>query len=91
MSTLFETTLEELGTQYKLIHPYTPRHNGKIKHSRRKDNGEFYACHTYYFFPDFKKQLAVRPRRYKNFPMRPRNQKSPNVILSSYQNSISYH
>ena len=58
--TLFETTLEELGIRHKLIQPYTPRHNGKVERSHRKDNEEFYACHTFYSFEDFQKQLAVR-------------------------------
>ena len=28
--TLFEETLSALGIHHKLIHPYTPRHNGKV-------------------------------------------------------------
>ena len=44
---------------------------GKVKRSHRKDNEEFYACHTFFFFDDFKKQLAIRQRQYNNFPMRP--------------------
>lgn len=68
--TLFENTLEQLDIQHKLIRPFTPGHNGKVERSHRKDNEEFYACHKFYSFEDFKKQLAVRQRQYNNFPMR---------------------
>lgn len=69
--TLFENTLKELGIRHKLIRPYTPRHNGKVERSHRKDNEEFYASHRFYSFEDFKKQLPIRERVYNNFPMRP--------------------
>ena len=84
--TLFEKTLEELGIRHKLIKPYTPRHNGKVERSHRKDNEEFYASHKFYSFEDFKKQLAVRQRQYNNFPMRPLNWHSPNYVLSNFLN-----
>ena len=57
--TLFEETLEKLCIQHKLIKPYTPRHNGKVERSHRKDNEYFYASHRFYSFEDFQKQLAV--------------------------------
>lgn len=88
---LFETTLAQLGIQHKLIRPYTPRHNGKVERSHRKDNEEFYACHKFYSFDDFKKQLAVRQRQYNNFPMRPLNWKSPNAVLSFFHKSVTHH
>jgi len=84
--TLFETTLTQLGIRHKLIRPYTPRHNGKVERSHRKDNEEFYACHKFYNFSDFEKQLAVRQRQYNNFPMRPLNWKSPKHVLFSFPN-----
>ena len=84
--TLFENTLEELGIRHKLIRPFTPRHNGKVERSHRKDNEEFYASHKFYSFDDFKKQLAVRQRQYNNFPMRPLNWRSPAAVLSNFPN-----
>ena len=84
--TLFENTLKELGIRHKLIRPYTPRHNGKVERSHRKDNEEFYASHRFYSFQDFKKQLAVREKTYNNFPMRPLNWQSPKQVLSSFPN-----
>ena len=82
--TLFEQTLQKLGIRHKLIRPYTPRHNGKVERSHRKDNEEFYALHSFYSFDDFKKQLAVRERAYNNFPMRPLNWRSPKQVLDSF-------
>ena len=84
--TLFELTLKELGIRHKLIRPYTPRHNGKVERSHRKDNEEFYASHRFYSFEDFSRQLAVRERAYNNFPMRPLNWRSPKQVLSAFPN-----
>ena len=75
--TLFEARLKQYGIRHKLIKPYTPRHNGKVERSHRKDNEYFYATHSFYSFDDFKKQLAVHSRKYNNFPMRPLNWRSP--------------
>ena len=85
--TLFEVTLETLGIQHKLIKPYTPRHNGKVERSHRKDNEYFYASHHFFSFEDFLKQLDVWNRTYNNFPMRPLNWLSPKQILSSFASS----
>ena len=79
--TLFELELKKLGIRHKLIRPYTPRHNGKVERSHRKDNEEFYASHRFYSFDDFKAQLAVRERAYNNFPMRPLSWRSPKQVL----------
>ena len=82
--TLFEARLEQCGIKHKLIKPYTPRHNGKVERSHRKDNEYFYATHTFYSFDDFKKQLAVHNRKYNNFPMRPLNWKSPADYIKAF-------
>ena len=79
--TLFEASLKQRGITHKLIRPYTPRHNGKVERSHRKDNEYFYAVHKFYSFDDFKKQLAVHNRKYNNFPMRPLGWKSPREVL----------
>ena len=83
--TLFETRLKQCGIQHKLIRPYTPRHNGKVERSHRKDNEYFYATHKFYSFDDFKKQLAVHSRKYNNFPMRPLNWKSPADYINAFK------
>jgi transposase InsO family protein len=82
--TLFEKTLEKHGIQHKLIRPYTPRHNGKVERSHRKDNEYFYATHKFYSFDDFAKQLKVHNYKYNNFPMRPLNWKSPANYIKAF-------
>ena len=86
--TLFEKTLAQLGIRHKLICPFTPRHNGKVERSHRKDNEAFYASHKFFSFHDFQKQLAVRQRQYNAFPMRPLAWCSPNQVLSDF---LSHH
>ena len=82
--TLFEDTLAKLGIRHKLIRPYTPKHNGKVERSHRKDNEYFYASHKFFSFDDFSIQLAVWNRHYNNFPMRPLNWNSPKHFLLSF-------
>ena len=89
--TLFEKTLAELGIRYKTIRPYTPRHNGKVERSHRKDNEYFYATHKFYSFEDFKTQLARWNRAYNHFPMRPLNWQPPIQVLSSFPISVTHH
>lgn len=83
---LFEASLKELGITHKLIRPFTPRHNGKVERSHRKDNEYFYATHKFYSFEDFSKQLAVHLKRYNSFPMRPLAWKSPKQYILDYLN-----
>jgi len=82
--TSFEKELKKRKIAHKLIKPYTPRHNGKVERSHRKDNEYFYATHKFYSFDDFKKQLAVHSRKYNNFPMRPLNWKSPSNYINAF-------
>lgn len=82
--TLFEEKLRQYGIRHKLIRPFTPRHNGKVERSHRKDNEYFYASHTFYSFDDFRKQLAVHSRKYNSFPMRPLGWISPRDYLKHF-------
>lgn len=84
--TLFEKTLSDLGIRHKIIRPYTPRHNGKVERSHRKDNEYFYASRKFYSFSDFQKQLDRRERQYNAFPIRPLNWRSPKDVLFSFPN-----
>ena len=88
--TLFERELKRLGIAHQKIRPYTPRHNGKVERSHRKDNEEFYATHTFYSFEDFKVQLARRNREYNQFPMRPLGWKSPREALFLLLSCVTY-
>ena len=81
---LFEQKLKDLGIKHKLIKPFTPRHNGKVERSHRKDNEYFYATHKFYSFDDFKSQLAIHLRWYNSFPMRPLNWKSPKQYITDF-------
>lgn len=88
-TTVFQVRLSEYGIRHKLIRPFTPRHNGKVERSHRKDNERFYATHTFYSFEDFSKQLTLYNRRdYNNFPMHPLNRKTPKQVLMDYLASM---
>jgi len=84
--TMFEQLLADGGIQHKLIKPYTPRHNGKVERSHRKDNEYFYAVRSFYSFEDFKKQLQIHNRAYNNFPMQPLKWSSPLQFIR-----VTYH
>lgn len=78
---MFEIKLAQYGIEHKKIKPFTPRHNGKVERSHRKDNEYFYALHKFYSFEDFKKQLIIHNRKYNRFPMRPLKWTSPKETL----------
>lgn len=80
----FEKKLDQLGIQHKKIRPFTPRHNGKVERSHRKDNEYFYAVKTFYSFDDFKHQLYIHNWKYNRFPMRPLGWKSPKQTLIDF-------
>ena len=82
--TMFEKRLAKHGIHHKLIRPFTPRHNGKVERSHRKDNEYFYATHKFYSFDDFRAQLRVHSRKYNEFPMRPLGWKSPKDTLYDF-------
>lgn len=87
--TLFQVQLQKYNIKHKLIRPFTPRHNGKVERSHRKDNERFYATHTFYSFEDFRHQLKrYNSREYNNFPMRPLGWRSPRCVLRSYLSSL---
>ena len=85
-SSLFEKALKEHNITHKLIRPFTPRHNGKVERSHRKDNEYFYATHTFYSFDDFAKQLKVHNYKYNKFPVRPLNWKTPDDYIKAFIN-----
>ena len=90
--TLFEQELSSRGIRHKLIRPFTPRHNGKVERSHRKDNEYFYATHTFFSFNDFKSQLAAHGRKYNAFPMRPLKWQSPKKVLHDFfLFGVTYH
>ena len=86
--TMFELGLKKNGIHHDLIKPYTPKHNGKVERSHRKDNERFYNCHRFYSLEDANQQLQVYLRQYNNFPMQPLKWKSPNELLRDYFNNL---
>lgn len=82
--TMFEKKLEELGIRHKLIKPKTPRHNGKVERSHRKDQERFYYNKVFCSFEDFKNRLKYWEKVYNNFPMKPLNWLSPNEKYLEY-------
>lgn len=82
--TIFEHGLIKNGIQHDLIKPYTPKHNGKVERSHRKDNERFYSTHRFYSLEDANNQLQIYLKEYNNFPMQPLNWKSPKELLRDY-------
>lgn len=81
--TLFQITLARYGIKHKTIKPYTPRHNGKVERSHRKDNEWFYSSHRFYSLEDCRRQFARWLYQYNRLPMSPLKWKSPVDILKT--------
>ena len=86
--TMFELALRKNNIHHDLIKPYTPKHNGKVERSHRKDNERFYSTHRFYSIEDANKQLQSYLREYNNFPMQPLKWKSPIEMLRDYFNKL---
>ena len=83
--TLFEETVEKLGIKHKLIKPYTPKENGRVERSHRKDQERFYHNNIFYSLEDLKNRGAEWRKEYNNFPMKPLGWLSPNEFLEKYK------
>ena len=83
--TMFENKLKELGINHKLIKPKTPRHNGKVERSHRKDQERFYYNKVFCSFEDFKNRLKYWEKEYNNFSMKPLGWLSPNEKLEEFK------
>ena len=83
--TLFERTLEELRIEHRKIKPYTPKENGKVERSHRKDQERFYYKKVFYSLEDLRNRGAEWRKEYNNFPMRPLGWLSPNEFLKRYK------
>ena len=82
--TMFEEAPEMLGIKYKQIKPHTPKQNGKVERSHRKDQERFYYNKVFFSLDDLKNKAKYWIREYNNFPMRPLGWKSPNEVLEEY-------
>ena len=83
--TMFEKTLKELGIKHKLIKPHTPKQNGKVERSHRKDQERFYYNKVFYCLEDLRNRGKDWMKEYNNFPMKPLNWLSPNEMLKKYE------
>ena len=83
--TMFENTLEELGLEYKVIKPHTPKQNGRVERSHRKDQERFYYKRVFKSFEEFERKLGYWEKEYNSFPMKPLGWKSPNEQLKEYK------
>jgi len=82
--TIFEAKLEELKIEYKNIKPYTPRHNGKVERSHRKDQENFYNKRKFHSLEDIKEQGRYYLKQYNRFPMKPLGWKTPKEMLINF-------
>ena len=82
--TLFEQTLEDYGIKHKLIKPHTPKQNGKVERSHRKDQENFYYDKVFFSLDDLKNRAKYWINEYINFPMRPLGWLSPKEKLAEY-------
>ena len=83
--TMFEKALREQGIEHKLIRPKTPRHNGKVERSHRKDQERFYYKRVFYSLEDLRNQGKEWRKEYNNFPMRPLGWLSPREFIKKYK------
>ena len=79
--TMFEKTIEELGIEYKVIRPHTPKQNGRVERSHRKDQERFYYKRVFYSLEDLRNQ----GKEYNNFPMMPLGWLSPREFIKKYK------
>ena len=83
--TKFEKTLEELGIEYKTIKPHTPKQNGRVERSHRKDQEIFYRGKVFWNLEDLRNRGASWRKEYNNFPMGPLGWLSPKEFLKRYE------
>lgn len=83
--TKFEKTLEELGIEYKVIKPHTPKQNGRVERSHRKDQERFYYNRVFCSLEDLRKRGAEWRKEYNNFPMRPLGWLSPKEFIKQFK------
>ena len=83
--TMFEKTLEELGIRYQLIKPHTPKQNGRVERSHRKDQERFYYNKVFWSLEDLRNRVNEWRKEYNNFPMRPLGWLSPKEFLKKYK------
>ena len=82
--TLFENTLKQHNIKHDYCKPYTPRHNGKVERSHRKDNERFYQDRLFINLKDLRGEGQKYLRSYNSFPMSTHNWLSPLEFYGFY-------
>ena len=82
---MFEETLKKLGIKHKLIKPYTPKENGRVERSHRKDQERFYYWRIFYSLENLRIRGKDWRKEYNNFPMRLLGWLSPKEFLKKYK------
>lgn len=83
-TTAYEMKLKELGIKQKLTKPHTPKQNGKVERSHRKDQERFYYEKIFYSLEDLKNRAKYWIKEYNNFPMRSLGWLSPKEKYMEY-------
>ena len=86
--TLFERTLKELGIEHKLIKPHTPKENGRVERSHRKDQERFYYGKVFWSLEDLRNRGKYWRQEYNNFPMRPLGWLSPLEFYKKWKSQV---
>ena len=73
------------GIEYKVIKPHTPKQNGRVERSHRKDQERFYYKRVFYSLEDLRNQGKEWRKEYNNFPMRPLGWLSPREFIEKYK------
>lgn len=81
VETLFEKVLRINRVKHKIIKPYTPRHNGKVERSHRKDQEYFYDRNIFTSFEDLVEKGKKWSEKSNDFPSRVLGWKSPKEYL----------
>ena len=72
----------------KVIKPHTPKQNGRVERSHRKDQERFYYKRVFYSLEDLRNQGNQGKewrKEYNNFPMRPLGWLSPREFIEKYK------
>ena len=83
--TKFEITIAKLGIEYRTIKPHTPKENGKVERSHRKDQERFYFENKFFSLEDLRNKGKDWRKEYNNFPMRPLGWLSPNEFYKKWK------
>ena len=82
---IMKVILKENEIKHDYIRPFTPKHNGKVERSHRKDEERFYRNRIFYSLEDARKQIKRYELEYNKFPMCPLKWKSPQEFFQEYK------